>query len=117
MVRRMSPYERRRRGNALRGGAGHRLDEGNAYAEQRGSGHLAVPGRCPDAEPGEHQLSKQGRDREQTEAGRGVCGPALEFRQQREGLRRKAKVRTGLGKSDRPGSQGGLRKRGLWESD
>ncbi len=28
-----------------------------------------------------------------------------------------AKVRTGLGKSDRPGSQGGLRKRGLWESD
>ena len=25
-----------------------------------------------------------------------------------------AKVRTGLGKSDRPGSQGGLWKRGLW---
>jgi hypothetical protein len=29
----------------------------------------------------------------------------------------KAKVRTGLGKSDRPGSQGGLWKRELWESD
>ncbi len=25
-----------------------------------------------------------------------------------------ASVRTGLGKTDRPGSQGGLRKRGLW---
>ncbi len=25
-----------------------------------------------------------------------------------------ARARTGLGKSDRPGSQGGLRKRGLW---
>jgi len=28
-----------------------------------------------------------------------------------------AKVRTGLGKSDRPGSQEGLWRRGLWESD
>ncbi len=52
MVWRMSPYERRRRGNALRDGAGHRLDEGNAIVEQRGSGHLAVPGSCPDTEPG-----------------------------------------------------------------
>jgi hypothetical protein len=28
-----------------------------------------------------------------------------------------ARVRTGFGKTDCPGSQGGLRKRGLWESD
>ncbi len=27
-----------------------------------------------------------------------------------------ARVRTGLGKTDRPGSQGGLRKRGLWQT-
>src|SRR5712691_5112917 len=31
-----------------------------------------------------------------------------------EANRREAKVRTGLGKSHRPGSQGGLRKRGPW---
>jgi hypothetical protein len=29
----------------------------------------------------------------------------------------RAEVRTGLGKSDRPGSQGGLWERGSWESD
>ncbi len=52
LVWRMSPYERRRRGNALRDGAGHRLGAGNAVAEQRGSGHSAVPGPCPDTEPG-----------------------------------------------------------------
>ncbi len=52
LVWRMSPYERRRRGNALRDGVGHRLSGGNAIAEQRGSGHLAVPGPYPDTEPG-----------------------------------------------------------------
>src|SRR5215475_3686266 len=50
----------------------------------------------------------------QTRAYRGVCGSALKLRAHWEGDRRGAKVRTGLGKSHRPGSQGGLRKRGLW---
>ena len=52
LVWRMSPYERRRRGNALRDGAGHRLGAGNTVAERRGSRHLAVPGPCPGTEPG-----------------------------------------------------------------
>ncbi len=45
LVWRMSPYVRGRRGNALRGGARHRPGGGNTRAGQRGSGHLAVPGR------------------------------------------------------------------------
>src|SRR5437899_6071321 len=45
---------------------------------------------------------------------RGVCGSALKPRAVWEGDRRGAKVRTGLGKAHRPGSQGGLWKRGLW---
>jgi len=53
------------------------------------------------------------RDRPILEAGtrlwvnqrqRGVCAPALKFRYEWEGLQRKAKVRTGLGKTHRPGS-------------
>src|SRR5713101_2592272 len=47
-------------------------------------------------------------------ARRGVWGSALKLRAVWEGARREAKVRTGLGKSHRPGSQGGIRKRGLW---
>ena len=49
-----------------------------------------------------------------TRARRGVCGSALKRRALWEGDRREAKVRTGLGKTHRPGSQGGLRKRGPW---
>jgi hypothetical protein len=48
----------------------------------------------------------------QTQGGRGGCGSALKPRVLWEGDRREAKVRTGLGKTHRPGSQGGLRKRG-----
>ena len=43
---------------------------------------------------------------------RGVYGSALKPRAVGEGDRRGAKVSTGLGKAHRPGSQGGLRKRG-----
>ena len=43
MVRRMSPYERRRRGNARRSGGTHRSRAGNTTPGQRDSGHLAVP--------------------------------------------------------------------------
>src|SRR5215470_8938814 len=50
----------------------------------------------------------------QTMPWRGVCGSALKLRAVWEGDHREAKVRTGLGKAHRPGSQGGLRKRGPW---
>src|SRR5712692_7666686 len=49
-----------------------------------------------------------------TRARRGVCESALQLRAVWEGDRREAKVSTGLGKAHRPGSQGGLRKRGPW---
>src|SRR5262245_17009912 len=45
---------------------------------------------------------------------RGVCESALKLRARGKGDHRGAKVRTGLGKSHRPGSQGGLRTRGPW---
>lgn len=45
LVWRMSPYERRRRGNAFRGGARHYPENGNAELGQRGSRHSAAPGR------------------------------------------------------------------------
>jgi hypothetical protein len=41
-------------------------------------------------------------------------GQHLSFTHDRKATEGYAKVRTGLGKPDRPGSQGGLRKRGLW---
>jgi hypothetical protein len=44
----------------------------------------------------------------------GVCESALKSHALWEGDCREAKVRTGLGKAHRPGSQGGLRKRGPW---
>jgi len=43
LVWRMSPFERRRRGNARRERTGLAHDRGNAEVVQRGSGHLAVP--------------------------------------------------------------------------
>jgi len=50
----------------------------------------------------------------QTIRRRGGCESALQLHVVWEGDRREAKVRTGLGKSHCPGSQGGLRKRGPW---
>ncbi len=68
LVWRMSPYERGRRGNALRGGAGRHPARGNPASRQRGSGHLAVPGPAPDSAPGprgprsrDEPVSKPGR--------------------------------------------------------
>jgi len=46
LVWRMSEYERRRRGNALRGDAGRHHGEGNTRAMQRRSGHLAGIVHC-----------------------------------------------------------------------
>src|SRR5712671_3190706 len=50
----------------------------------------------------------------QTIEWRGVCESALKLHAVWEGNCREAKVRTGLGKAHRPGSQGGLWKRELW---
>jgi len=44
VVRRMGPYERRRRGNALRSGDKHRSRAGNTEPGQRDPGRLAVAG-------------------------------------------------------------------------
>ena len=44
LVWRMSPHERGRRGNSLRGGTRGHPWRGNSSKGQRGSGHLAVPG-------------------------------------------------------------------------
>src|SRR5262249_28105693 len=49
---------------------------------------------------------------EVNELGGGVCESALKLLHKSEGLQVYARVRTLLGKSDRSGSQGGLRKRG-----
>ncbi len=51
LVWRMSQYEQRRRGNALRGGVRHHPGGGNTRAGQRGSGHLADAGYPSDTEP------------------------------------------------------------------
>jgi len=48
-VWRMSPYEQRRRGNALRGDRRGRPERSNAPLRQRGSGHSAV--QCTQAHP------------------------------------------------------------------
>ena len=54
MVWRMSPYERRRGGNAPPGGLGGRLSAGNTRSGQRGSGHSVATtmGTHPDSELG-----------------------------------------------------------------
>jgi hypothetical protein len=52
LVWRMRPYERRRRGNALRGGARHHPGRGNTLTGQRASGRLAGLGAVPDTVPG-----------------------------------------------------------------
>jgi hypothetical protein len=63
----------------------------------------AMEGRGTMERPGQHTRER-----------RGGWGSALKLRAVGEGDRREAKVSTGLGKAHRPGSQGGLRKRGPW---
>lgn len=71
----MSPYERRRGGNASPGGLRGRPGAGNARAGQRGSGHSAAMavGSRPDAEPDSAVLASWRRgDANSTMAGRRV---------------------------------------------
>ena len=75
MVWRMSPYERRRGGNALPGGLRGRSGAGNARAGQRGSGYSAamMVGAQPDSELGSAGPASWRRgDANSTMAGRRV---------------------------------------------
>jgi hypothetical protein len=111
-VWRMSPYERRRRGNALPGGTRCLHCCGNAAAVQRGSGHLAVPEWRSDSEPRSRRLSKRGRAAEQTSVWRGACRPGLKPRGDWEGSARKGQGQNRNGEIPPSGIVGGLA--GTW---
>jgi hypothetical protein len=81
----MSPYERERRSNILRGGGVRLPDGGNAKIGQRDSGHLAV---SSDTEPA--ITGAGGGARLWVNHGhRGVCEPALNPRRSWEDSRQK----------------------------
>jgi hypothetical protein len=86
-VRRMSLYERGRRGNALPGDLRGRLCTSNARVEQRGSGHSVascLPAR-PDAELESRVFGWcEAKGGSQLRSVRGVCEPALEPRRPKE---------------------------------
>ena len=89
------------------------LINGRPFFRQRGSGHLVVPGWSSDTEPG---LDRSSQCEPAHETNRWRCrvhvDRALKPCSHREGFVCVAKVRTGFGKSDHPGSQGGLGKGG-----
>ena len=76
---RMSPYERRRKGNAFRQDARHLAVCGHTEDGQRGSGHSAVSWRQPAARhrTGDLQVCLMRRGGQQTMNGAGGCVPAL----------------------------------------
>jgi hypothetical protein len=80
-----------------------------------GTWRFRKAGRLLDAEPEQGRPGTR-RGHRGTEIGRGVCDPVLKPQQFWEALWRKAKVRTGFGKTDRPGSQGGSGKHRPWEN-
>jgi hypothetical protein len=107
-VWRMSPRERRRRGNALPEGRPCLPRGGNTGAWQRGSGRLAVPGWFSDTAPRQSRSSKQGLAVEQTSVGWGVCAPALKPRRVWEGSARKSQGQNRTGENPPSGIVGGL---------
>jgi hypothetical protein len=107
-VWRMSPYERRRRGNALPEGSPCLPRGGNAEARQRGSGHLAVPGWYSDTGPRRSRPSKRGRDDEQTGRRRGECRPRLKPGRDWEGSSRTSQGQNRTGEIPPSGIVGGL---------
>lgn len=86
-VWRMSPYERRRRGNALSGDLDGRPCASNTHAGQRGSGHsvASFAPTCPDTEPEPRAWGLRSEGRRPTSGRRGVGEPALELRRRKEG--------------------------------
>ena len=85
---------------------------GNAHCVQRGPGHLAVPRWGPDFEPGHHHREARTKSGDKPHSSGVYVSLHLSLLAHRQAADLQAKVRTGLGKTDRPGSQGGLRKRG-----
>ena len=93
---------------------------GNAHTRQRDSGYSVVPGKpCASR----HRTGKTDMDSQNEVTGKlydsGVyVSRHLSLKLYRKVCIRKmtnrAETRTGFGKPDCPGSQGGLRKRGLW---
>jgi hypothetical protein len=116
MVWRMSPYELRGRGNALRGGARHRPGQGNTVAGQRGSGHLAVRRRRGSRTQSRDLPFSEGR----TSTGgkpsgeRGGCEPALEPRRRWGGTSRRGQGQNRTRESRPSGIAGGPRETWPW---
>ena len=111
-VWRMSPYERRRRGNALPGGTRCLHHCGNAAGMQRGSGRVAVPGWLLDSAPRSSRLSQRGRAVEQTSVWWGARQPGLTPRGDWEGSARKCQGQNRNGEIPPSGIVGGLA--GTW---
>ena len=107
-VWRMSPYERRRRGNALPGGSSSLPRGGNTGTWQRGSGRLAVPGRLSDTAPRHSRPIKRGRADEQTSDRWGVCGPVLKPRHVLGRLTKESQGQNRTGEIPPSGIVGGL---------
>jgi len=114
LVWRMSPYERGGRGNARRRRAGHGGADGHAGGARGGSGHSVAPNNGPDAELGERSFRSRGDPAGKLLREGVYASQRLSFARVGKACRGNAEVRTGFGKTDRPGSQGGLRKRELW---
>ena len=122
MVWRMSPYERRRGGNSPPGGLRGRPGADNARSGQRGSGHSAatsVGTRQTQSWSLRRLRCGEGAMQTPPRRGEGCASTAVSPHGGRPALTNtvRAEARTGLGKSDRPGSQRGFRKRGQLEHD
>ncbi len=94
--------------------------KGNARTGQRDSGYSVVSNELCASRRRTGELQWPIGTRIQVNCmALGVCEPALKPKTLWKDLCLKnftvrAETKTGLGKSDRPGLQGGLRKRGLW---
>jgi hypothetical protein len=109
-VGRMSQYERRRPGNAGRGGARRLPEGGNAHLGQRGSRWVAGDQRelCLGTEPGSAVLSCCRRAKGITAQLRGACEQALKPRALREGPLGKAAAANRTREIRPSGMRGGL---------
>ena len=111
LVWRMSQYERRRRGNALRERAGLAHDGGNTNVVQRGSGHSAVPGRAPDTEPGPARTRRRDESMSKPRAGGVYACQRFSLIARRKGSWRKPRSEPDSGKPtvrDRRGAWGNV---------
>jgi len=111
-VRHMSPYERRRRGNAL---PGVHPTHPSTSAVAKGLWTLGGfrYGGCTQTSSWIHAIKERKLEHKITELNCDACKPMLKSQASQEDLCLKKccaepRFRTGLGKSDRPGSQGVL---------